>query len=181
MVWSSLGRAVIVVSHASGFLRLCRRALHKLARLDLIPVSTKYLQRFYYYTINPLITQIQHKIANIKQTNHNSLRYEQLLNWILHKYGFPFLVSHFPNKIGPGLLSIRSRVIENNWMVIYLVSARLKPEGTVQSCCVILGFITQSKYFYMGLREAYLPTLQVLFLLDAIFYPCRARPQEAPF
>ena len=41
-------------------------------------------------------------------------------------------------------------------MVTYLVSARLKPEGTVQSCCVILGSITQSKYMYGGLEGGFL-------------------------
>ena len=49
-------------------------------------------------------------------------------------------------------------------MDTFIVSARLTPEGTVQSCCVILGSITQSKYYYGALREAFLPTLQVLFL-----------------
>ena len=39
--------------------------------------------------------------------------------------------------LGPGL----SKIIE--WSSI--LSAGLKPEGTVQSCCVILGSITQSK------------------------------------
>ena len=62
-----------------------------------------------------------------------------------------------------------------------IVSARLTPEGTVQSCCVILGSITQSKYFYVVLREAFLPTLQVLFLLDATFYPCRFSCRKLPF
>ena len=51
-------------------------------------------------------------------------------------------------------------------MVIYIVSARLKPEGMVQSCCVILGSITQSKYLYGALKEACLPNLQVCFFLE---------------
>ena len=56
-------------------------------------------------------------------------------------------------------------------MVIYPVSARLKPEGTVQSCCVILGSITQSKYLYGALKEAYLPNLQVCFFLEPLHIP----------
>ena len=57
-------------------------------------------------------------------------------------------------------------------MVIYPVSARLKPEGTVQSCCVTLGSITfKSKYYFGGLRQAYLPTLQVFFLLEPSLIP----------
>ena len=45
-----MGRAVILVSHASGFLRLCRRALHKLAWLTPIPVMTKvYTKTFLLY------------------------------------------------------------------------------------------------------------------------------------
>ena len=46
-----LGRAVNLVYHASGFLRLCRRAVRRLARLTLIPsmtiaFSTLQLQKF---------------------------------------------------------------------------------------------------------------------------------------
>ena len=52
-----------------------------------------------------------------------------------------------------------------------IVSARLKPEGTVHSCCVILGSITQSNYYFGALREAYLPTLQVLLLLEPRHIP----------
>ena len=33
----------------------------------------------------------------------------------------------------------------------------------------------------MVLREAFLPTLQGLFLLDAIFYPCRFSCRKLPF
>ena len=56
-------------------------------------------------------------------------------------------------------------------MDTYIVSAGLKPEGTVQSCCVILGFITHSKYYFEALREAYLPNLQVLLFPEPLFIP----------
>ena len=63
-------------------------------------------------------------------------------------------------------MSIRSRVIKIVELT-HILSAGLSPEGTVQSCCVILGFITQSKYNIVALREAFLPNLQVLLPLDA--------------
>ena len=75
--------------------------------------------------------------------------------------------------IGPGL----SKIIE--WTII--LSARLKPEGTVQSCCVILGSITQSKYNFEALREAYLPTLQVFFLLEPLPIPAGFALRKLPF
>ena len=70
--------------------------------------------------------------------------------------------------MGPGLLSIRSRVIKIIELT-HILSAGLAPEGTVQSCCVILGFITQSKYNIGVFREAFLPNLQVLLPLGALF------------
>ena len=78
--------------------------------------------------------------------------------------GYPFCPAKSLNR-GPGLLSIRSRVIKIIELT-HILSAGLTPEGTVQSCCVILGFITQSKYLYGALREAYLPKFQVFLLLE---------------
>ena len=39
---------------------------------------------------------------------------------------------------------------------------KLGPEGTVQSCCVVLGAITQRNYDFIALREDYRPFLLVL-------------------
>ena len=66
-------------------------------------------------------------------------------------------------------------------MDTYILSAGLKPEGTVQSCCVILGSITQSKYNLEALREAYLPTLQVFFLLEPLLIPAGISLRTLPF
>ena len=66
-------------------------------------------------------------------------------------------------------------------MVTFIFSAGLKPEGTVQSCCVILGSITQSKYYIGALREAYLPNLQVFFLLGPSFIPAGLALRKLPF
>ena len=66
-------------------------------------------------------------------------------------------------------------------MVSSIVSAGLTPEGTVQSCCVILGFITQSKYNSGALREAFLPNLQVLLLESHPFIPPGLALRKLPF
>ena len=78
--------------------------------------------------------------------------------------GYPFCPAK-SIKGGPGLLSIRSRVIKIIELT-HILSAGLTPEGTVQSCCVILGFITQSIIIFGALREAFLPNLQVLLPLE---------------
>ena len=73
-------------------------------------------------------------------------------------------------------LSTQSRVTNKiEWTSFF--SIRLQPEGTVQSYCVILGSITQSKYLYGASREAYLPKIQVFHLLGPSLslqgFPCR--------
>ena len=144
----ALGRAVNLGYHASGFLRLCRRAVRKLARLTPIPAMTKA------FTIIPLSHEY-----------HNSLNTLERI-----RLGYPLCLELNQYKgvldscpFGPGL----SKSL--NWHLSFRQDWH--QNGTAQSCCVILGFITQSKYLYEALREAYLPKFQVFLLLEPPFIP----------
>ena len=108
-----MGRAVNLVYHASGFLRLCRRAVRKLAGLTLIPEMTKA------FAAVPLIPDL-HKSLNTLEKNKAGLPP------FAQRNQYKGVLDSCP--LGPGL----SKIIE--WSPI--LSAGLKPEwdGTVLLC-----------------------------------------------
>ena len=149
---SSLGRAVILVSHASGFLRLCRRALHKLAWLTHIPLRQKYnIQRFYYYTINSWITQIHHKTTNMKQTSNRYKKTERC--WV-----FPFLPSVIFKKGSWALVHLVQGYQNKLNGHLYCFGKTKTRVGRLVLLCYFLGSITRYNYRYRGLERG-LPAL----------------------
>ena len=93
--------------------------------------------------------------------------------------GYPFCPVYSQNR-GPGLLSFGpglSKTVE----LTHIFSAGLTPEGTVQSCCVILGFITQSKYYTGPRGRLSCPISKFSSFLSHPFIPVGFALRKLPF
>jgi len=107
------------------------------------------------------------------------VKYTRKKNYKVFRLGYPLFAQQNQYKgvldscpFGPGLSKLLNGLLSfrQDW----------HQNGTAQSCCVILGFITQSKYLYGALREAYLPKFQVFLLLEPRFIPAGFALRKLP-
>ena len=158
-----MGRAVILVYHASGFLRLCMRAVHIVAWLTLIPHYSYNRQQ----TFNPRdIIATTKEIENKKQ----------------NQGGVPLFAPKY--KRGPGLLSSQPRVTKKQLIGHYyfymFYGTDTRGEGTVPLSYFGVYYLKVNTY-RKALREVHLSILQVFLLLEPFFIPAWFSLQDTLF